>query len=106
MASGQGKRVKKQVVYAFIDSQNLNLGVRDQGWRLDFARFRVYLHKKGKLLRLLVPNTVKYSTLLRPFAPNLIDFVSHLRAKLEWKTKKNERQSSKDRTLGTSSHRD
>lgn len=27
-------------IYAFIDSQNLNLGVRSQGWRLDFAKFR------------------------------------------------------------------
>jgi len=27
--------------YAFIDSQNLNLGIRVQGWELDFARFRV-----------------------------------------------------------------
>lgn len=32
--------------YAFIDSQNLNLGVRDQGWRLDFGRFRIYLKDK------------------------------------------------------------
>lgn len=29
--------------YAFIDSQNLNLSIRDSGWKLDFARFRVYL---------------------------------------------------------------
>lgn len=32
--------------YAFIDSQNLNLGVRSQGWNLDFAKFRVYLKDK------------------------------------------------------------
>lgn len=32
--------------YAFIDSQNLNLAVRDQGWTLDFARFRKYLADK------------------------------------------------------------
>jgi uncharacterized LabA/DUF88 family protein len=32
--------------YAFIDSQNINLGVRGLGWRLDFARFRVYLSDK------------------------------------------------------------
>ena len=32
--------------YAFIDSQNLNLGIRSQGWRLDFARFRIYLKEK------------------------------------------------------------
>lgn len=32
--------------YAFIDSQNLNLAVREMGWKLDFARFRVYLRDK------------------------------------------------------------
>jgi len=32
--------------YAFVDSQNLNLAIRAQGWRLDFARFRVYLREK------------------------------------------------------------
>ena len=32
--------------YAFIDSQNLNLSVRDQGWELDFRRFRKYLEDK------------------------------------------------------------
>ncbi|HLD17453.1 MAG TPA: hypothetical protein VJB99_00045 [Patescibacteria group bacterium] len=31
---------------AFIDSQNLNLAIRAQGWKLDFKRFRVYLHDK------------------------------------------------------------
>jgi len=40
------KTKKKQNNYAFIDSQNLNLGVRSQGWRLDFARFRIYLKDK------------------------------------------------------------
>ena len=32
--------------YAFIDSQNLNLAIRDQGWNLDFKRFRKYLEDK------------------------------------------------------------
>jgi len=32
--------------YAFIDSQNLNLAVRDQGWKLDYLKFRVYLKDK------------------------------------------------------------
>ncbi len=164
------KRDKERVVYAFIDSQNLNLGVRDQEWELDFGRFRVYLKDKykvekaflfigyvaknqllytqlqkdgyivifkptleikkgknvlvkgnvdaelvlhtmielpnynqavivtgdgdfyclvdhlnkiGKLFRLLVPNEKKYSGLLKPFAPNKIDFISHLKVKLE-----------------------
>ena len=33
-------------IYAFIDSQNLNLGVKSQGWKLDFFRFRVFLKER------------------------------------------------------------
>lgn len=36
----------KPAAYAFVDSQNLNLSVRDQGWRIDYARFRKYLADK------------------------------------------------------------
>lgn len=32
--------------YAFIDSQNLNLSIRNLGWKLDFKRFRTYLKEK------------------------------------------------------------
>lgn len=32
--------------YAFIDSQNLHLGIRALGWNLDFGRFRRYLSDK------------------------------------------------------------
>ena len=32
--------------YAFIDSQNLNLGVQSAGWILDFGKFRLYLKNK------------------------------------------------------------
>lgn len=32
--------------YAFIDSQNLNLGVRSLGWKLDYKKFRLYLKNK------------------------------------------------------------
>lgn len=32
--------------YAFIDSQNLNLGVRSSGWRVDYKKFRLYLKNK------------------------------------------------------------
>lgn len=160
---------KQEIVYAFIDSQNVNLAIRDQGWILDFARFRVYLkekykvekaflfigfipkneplytklqcdgfilifkptlelpdktvkgnvdaelvlhsmieypnynkaiiatgdgdfyclvdylNKNNKLLKLLVPNVRKYSRLLKPFAPNKLDFMNDLRKKLEYK---------------------
>ncbi len=33
-------------VYAFIDSQNLNLGVQSAGWQLDYRKFRQYLSEK------------------------------------------------------------
>lgn len=36
----------KENNYAFIDSQNLNLGVRSMGWVLDMKRFRIYLKDK------------------------------------------------------------
>ncbi len=35
--------------YAFIDSQNLNLGIQELGWKLDFRRFRIYLKEKYKV---------------------------------------------------------
>lgn len=33
-------------MYAFIDSQNLNLGVQKAGWKMDWRKFRVFLEKK------------------------------------------------------------
>lgn len=35
-----------QTNFAFIDSQNLHLSVRELGWDLDYKRFRVYLSEK------------------------------------------------------------
>ena len=35
--------------YAFIDSQNINLSIRKQGWVLDFRKFRTYLRDKYKV---------------------------------------------------------
>jgi uncharacterized LabA/DUF88 family protein len=37
---------KEMANYAFIDSQNLNLSVENQGWKLDFRKFRIYLKDK------------------------------------------------------------
>lgn len=37
---------QKQNNYAFIDSQNLHLGILELGWRLDYRKFRVYLKEK------------------------------------------------------------
>ena len=38
------KKLEKN--YAYIDSQNLNLGIQKLGWKLDYRRFRVYLAEK------------------------------------------------------------
>lgn len=46
MAHRNSKKNKSPVVYAFIDSQNLNLGVQSAGWKLDFRKFRLYLKNK------------------------------------------------------------
>src|SRR3989339_2229986 len=32
--------------YAFIDSQNLNLGIQKLGWKLSYQKFRIYLEEK------------------------------------------------------------
>jgi uncharacterized LabA/DUF88 family protein len=41
--------VKNDTVYAFIDSQNLNLGIKSLGWKLDYKKFRLYLKNKYKV---------------------------------------------------------
>ena len=40
--------------FAFIDSQNLNLAIKEQGWKLDFKRFRVYLNDKYSVTRAFI----------------------------------------------------
>jgi uncharacterized LabA/DUF88 family protein len=37
--------------FAFIDAQNLYLGVKRQGWDLDYARFRIYLRDKYNITK-------------------------------------------------------
>jgi len=64
------KQAKKQTIYAFIDSQNLNLGVRSLGWRIDYKKFRLYLKnkynvKKAFLFIGMVSNNQKLYTKLQ-----------------------------------------
>jgi uncharacterized LabA/DUF88 family protein len=40
--------------YAFIDSQNLNLSIREQGWTLDFNKFRLYLSHKYDITKAFI----------------------------------------------------
>jgi len=50
---GEGKTLKLDSEtlnnYAFIDSQNLNLAIRGQGWVLNFRKFRRYLQDKYEI---------------------------------------------------------
>jgi len=39
----------KENNYAFIDSQNLNLGIQTLGWKLNYQKFRVYLKEKYRV---------------------------------------------------------
>jgi len=40
------RKSKQPNNYAFIDSQNLNLGTQRMGWKLDWRKFRQYLKNK------------------------------------------------------------
>ncbi|MBI2437161.1 MAG: hypothetical protein HYV41_05515 [Candidatus Magasanikbacteria bacterium] len=40
------KNKHEEIIYAFVDSQNLNLGILGCGWKLDFGKFRLYLRNK------------------------------------------------------------
>ena len=39
------------LTYAFIDSQNVNLGIQRLGWKLDLRKFRVFLEQKYAVQR-------------------------------------------------------
>lgn len=45
------RRKKKQGNYAFIDSQNLNLGIQKVGWKMDWRKFRIFLAEKYNVSR-------------------------------------------------------
>ncbi len=40
------RRNKQKSVYAFIDSQNLNVTVQKNGWKMDWKKFRAFLADK------------------------------------------------------------
>lgn len=60
----------KPKVSAFIDSQNLNLGVRSLGWQINYKKLRLYLKNKYGVERAfmfigLVSNNQKLYTVLQ-----------------------------------------
>ncbi|MEP7103265.1 MAG: NYN domain-containing protein [Candidatus Dojkabacteria bacterium] len=46
--------MKKEEVYVFIDSQNLNLGIKSLGWELDFKKFYIFLKDKYRISKAFV----------------------------------------------------
>ena len=40
--------------YAFIDGQNLHLGIQELGWSLHYSRFRIYLAEKYGVKKVLL----------------------------------------------------
>jgi hypothetical protein len=46
--------------YAFIDSQNVYLSIKNQGWKIDFAKFRRYLKEKYLIFLSRARHMVEY----------------------------------------------
>lgn len=42
-------KIDKENNIAFIDGQNLHLGTKEEGWKVDVTKFRVYLKEKYKV---------------------------------------------------------
>ncbi len=45
------KRSRRPNAYAFIDSQNLNMGTQKVGWKMDWRKFRQYLREKHNVTK-------------------------------------------------------
>ncbi len=72
------------VLYTMIEYPNYDKAIIVSGDG-DFYCLIDYLNKQDKIFKLLVPNSVRYSSLLKPFAVNKIDFMNNLRKKLGYK---------------------
>ena len=55
--------------YAFIDSQNLNLGIQKLGWKLNYIKFRIYLAEKYDVKKAYV--FIGFVALNQPLYDNL-----------------------------------
>ncbi|MBA3789303.1 NYN domain-containing protein [Patescibacteria group bacterium] len=88
----RGKRVKgnvdtELVLHAMIEYQNYDQAIIVSGDG-DFFCLAEYLLKEGKLLRILIPNEHRYSSLLKRLNStnkDALDFISRLKIQLEYK---------------------
>ncbi len=46
--------MQREIVYVFIDSQNLHLGIKSLGWELDYKRFYVFLQNKFRVKKIFL----------------------------------------------------
>jgi len=97
-------QINKPNNYAFIDSQNVHLGILSCGWKIDWQRFRVWLREKFSVTSAYVfigylPGNENLYTFFQEsgficvFKPVLIYknnlyFISDQRSKLEYKKEK------------------
>lgn len=75
------------VLYAMIEYGNYDKAVIVSGDG-DFHCLIEYLEKKEKLLKILIPDQERYSSLLKKFPSPFLAFISDLRHKLEYFKKK------------------
>jgi len=81
------KKKRRETIYAFIDSQNLNLGTKKdiyhgrkrihKGWELDFKKFRIYLKNKFRVSKtfLFIGYVKKYQKLYKQLEGQGYDLV-------------------------------
>ena len=86
--------IQKENNFAFIDGQNLNLGIRSLGWKLDFFRFRKYLAEKYSIttayyfIGYMPGNQPLYSELQKAgyvliFKPTIPDSNGHIKGNID-----------------------
>jgi len=106
--------LKKENNYAFINSQNVHLGIKSLGWELDWQKFRIFLKEKyavkeaylfigyvkgNEFSKLLVPNKKRCSGLFKRLTTtknNFFVYIEECRDALEFR--KNEKGSQGDKT--------
>lgn len=79
----KGNTDAELVLHAMVEYSNYDKAVIAAGDG-DYYCLVEYLRKQGKLKKLMIPNRLKYSFLLRKFLQDMA-FVSDLRGKLEYK---------------------
>jgi hypothetical protein len=90
----------KEKNLAFIDGQNLHLGTKESGWKVDLNKFKVYLKdkfsgdgdykkiidyliSKGKFGKILFPNQKFASSLYKSLKAKSFDYLINIRSYIQ-----------------------